>query len=276
MAPPITLSAKDLRSRFPDRPVSAYKHQFGHLLVVGGDHGYGGAVILAGSAALRSGAGLVTVATRMSHVAPILSVRPELMPVALEDPHTVEDVLVRKTVLALGPGLGQSAWSKAIWTRLVESSWRMVLDADGLNFLADYPQVRTNTILTPHAGEAGRLLGGSSESVQADRMGAVQALQEKYGGVVVLKGANTLIKGPGDACYSCPYGNPGMATPGMGDVLTGCIAGLLGQGLSLMDSACMGVVFHALAGDVLRERRGEVGLLAMDVVEMLPEVIGRG
>jgi NAD(P)H-hydrate epimerase len=176
--------------------------------------------------------------------------------------------LERATVLALGPGLGQGDWSRRLLAAVWDSDLPMIVDADALNLLAQEPQRREHWILTPHPGEAARLLGCSTAEVQADRLAAAQAIQSRYGGVVVLKGAGTLIA-DGSRCRISCAGNPGMAGGGMGDVLSGVIAGLCAQGMSWFDAAAAGVVVHGLAADALAKRDGERGLLAGD---LLPEL----
>lgn len=247
----------------------AHKGDFGHLLVVGGAPGYSGAARLAGEAALRAGTGLVTVASHPDH-APYLNLsRPELMCRGVADPSDLDPLLARATVIALGPGLGQAEWGKALFQKVLETDRPLVLDADGLNLLAASPREQGNWVLTPHPGEAGRLLGEGTAQIQADRFATVRRLQQRYGGVAVLKGAGTLVCGlshkpPG----VCDGGNPGMASGGTGDVLTGVIAGLIAQGLSPEDAAACGVCLHAAAGDAAAER-GERGLLASDLIDNL-------
>jgi NAD(P)H-hydrate epimerase len=182
---------------------------------------------------------------------------------------TAEDLaplLERATVLAVGPGLGRSDWSRALLEAALGASLPVVLDADGLNLLAERPGRRDDWILTPHPGEAGRLLGCTAAAVQADRPAAARALQARFGGVVVLKGAGTLVAGSGGPLDLCDRGNAGLASGGTGDVLTGVIAGLAAQVGDLGTAARAGVLVHALAGDDAA-RRGERGLLAGDVVD---------
>jgi len=251
------------------RPRDAHKGLFGHVLVVGGDYGMGGAVRMAGEAALRVGAGLVSVATRLEHVAGIIAGRPELMCHGVKSPKDLQKLLQRATVIALGPGLGQSMWSKKLFAALVKAKQPKILDADALNLLAQNPHKRKDWILTPHVGEAARLLNCSREKIQQDRLAAVKALQNKFGGVIILKGAGTLVLAA--EVKICKAGNPGMASGGMGDVLTGVIAGLLAQGLDLAQAAEMGVCIHAMAGDLAAQERGERGLLAMDLMFYLQQ-----
>ncbi len=247
------------------RARDAHKGNFGHVLVIGGDHGFSGAVRMAGEAALRTGAGLVTVATRPEHAALLNTVRPELMCHGAADAKALAPLLQRATVVAIGPGLGQTSWGQSLFNAVLETKLPLIVDADALNQLASDPIQRDNWILTPHPGEAARLLGISSTDVQSDRFQSVQALQQQYGGVVVLKGAGTLIAaGAEEPMAACTAGNPGMATGGMGDLLTGIIAAMVAQGLSLNDAAVAGVCLHAAAADRAAQA-GERGLLANDL-----------
>jgi hydroxyethylthiazole kinase-like uncharacterized protein yjeF len=248
------------------RPRSANKGSFGHVLVVGGAPGYSGAVRLAGEGALRTGAGLVTIATHPSHAAFLNLNRPELMCLGIEGPVDLEPFLEKATVVAVGPGLGKGPWGRQLLGWVLGAGFALVVDADALNLLAKSPTHHEDWVLTPHPGEAARLLGTETGAVQADRFGSVRRLQERFGGVVVLKGAGTLIQGPSRKPPGvCDSGNPGMATAGTGDVLTGMIAALIAQGLSLEDAACAGVCLHAAAGDAAATA-GERGLLAGDLL----------
>ncbi|VAX09342.1 NAD(P)H-hydrate epimerase / ADP-dependent (S)-NAD(P)H-hydrate dehydratase [hydrothermal vent metagenome] len=251
------------------RPRTAHKGDFGHVLVIGGDHGFSGAVCMAGAAALLTGAGLVTVATRPEHAALLSTVRPELMSHGVLNGVQLAPLIEQATVIAIGPGLGQSAWGMAMLACVLEAGVPLVVDADALNLLASDPAKRNDWILTPHPGEAARLLGMATPDIQLDRFQAAHELQKRYGGVAVLKGAGTLIQtDDGKPVDVCTAGNPGMASGGMGDVLTGIIAGMVAQGLDLGDAATAGVCLHAAAGD-RAARVGERGLLASD---LLPEL----
>lgn len=258
----------------PPRARGGHKGDYGRVLVVGGDHGMGGAARLAGEAALRVGAGLVEIATRAEHVAPILAARPELMPRAVDGPQALAASCERADVIALGPGLGQGAWGHALWlTALLDAQRPLVLDADALNLLAREPRaLRDAAVLTPHPGEAARLLGCDVAVVQRDRYAAVRTLAQRYAAVTVLKGAGTLIASPSGDVAVCRWGNPGMASGGMGDVLTGVIAGLMAQGQAPWHAACLGVALHARAGDLAAEA-GERGLLASDLFAPLRALV---
>ncbi len=250
----------------------AHKGMFGHVLVVGGDYGYAGAVKLAAEAALNSGSGLVSVATRKAHASQMYLTCPELMGHTLEQLADIEVLLKKVTVLVLGPGLAQRSWAKSVWPSLISLSLPRVIDADALNLLADSPAYSEQWILTPHPGEAARLLQCSTADILQDRFKAVRALQTKYGGVCVLKGAGTLIC-DGKQVYVNTTGNPGMASGGMGDVLSGIIGALLAQHYSLLDAAKIGVYLHGLAADKAAVYFGERGLRATDVLQFLREVV---
>ncbi len=269
--PPVALlqDVADLRA-LGRRPRDAYKTRFGHVLVIGGNHGMGGAALLSARAALRAGAGLVSVATRAQHASALLSAQPELMVHVAETPEALEALLEKATHIALGPGLGQDEWARAMFARIVTAEHPTVIDADALNLLARLPRRRDDWILTPHPGEAARLLQSTIQDVQADRLSAVAALQARYGGVAILKGAGTLIStAPASVCA---YGNPGMAVAGMGDVLTGTVAALWGQGLPAADAARCGVLVHAYAGD-RAAAAGERGMIPGDLIAELRGVV---
>lgn len=257
------------------RTRDAHKGQFGHVLVIGGGHGMSGAVRLAAEAAARVGAGLVSVATHAVHAAALNAGRPELMVHSVESPVALAPLLERASVVAVGPGLGQDAWARGLLERVLETDRPLVLDADALNLLAADPVQRDDWVLTPHPGEAARLLGCSSAQVQADRFHALAALVERFGGVCVLKGSGTLVHAPAGEfppAGVCTAGNPGMASGGMGDVLTGIIAGLLAQGLTASEAAAAGVCLHAQAADEAA-RVGERGLLASDLMPWLRRLV---
>jgi NAD(P)H-hydrate epimerase len=239
------------------------------VLVVGGARGMMGAALLAGAAAVRSGAGLVSVATHREHAVAVTAARPELMCYGVEDRQQLEALLQRASVVAIGPGLGQGRWGQMLWSHALESTLPLVVDADALNLLAAEPLRRDNWVLTPHPGEAGRLLQMSAQEVEQDPFAAVRCLQQRYGGVVVLKGAGSLVAEDTAPLTLIDAGNPGMACGGMGDVLTGVIGALLAQGLPLGDAARAGACMHAGAADAVAAAEGERGLAASDVVAML-------
>lgn len=263
------LDAAWLRSALPAaRSRTAHKGDFGHVLIIGGQPGMSGAPRLAALAAARCGAGLISVATHPEHAAYFNTSCPELMCQGMNTAADLEPLMARASVIVIGPGLGQGIWAQALLAKLWASALPLIVDADALNLLAQSPQRRDNWILTPHPGEAARLLGISTQEIQADRLAAATELQACYGGVLVLKGAGTLIT-DGVRVQLCTAGNPGMASGGMGDVLSGVIAGLVAQGLSLSLAAAAGVMLHALAGDAAAAAGGARGMLASD---LLPEL----
>lgn len=269
------LTITDLQSLLPPRPRAANKSDFGHVLVIGGAPGMSGAARMAGEAAARVGAGLTSIATRPEHAALLSVGRPELMSHGIADAQALQPLLSRATVIVLGPGLGQSPWARELWQTALQTSLPVVIDADALNLLAEQPLQRGNWVLTPHPGEAARLLQSTTDAIQADRLAAVQALQARFTGVAILKGAGTLVAS-GDAHVGlCEASNPGMASGGMGDVLSGVIGGLIAQGLSLREAAELGVCLHAAAGDQAARVLGERGLLALDLMPYLQQWVNR-
>jgi hydroxyethylthiazole kinase-like uncharacterized protein yjeF len=260
----------DFRQLMPKRARTGHKGSYGHVLVIGGNTGMAGAARMAGEAALRSGAGLVSVATRPENVAAIVSGRPELMCRGVETDADIDALLERATVIALGPGLGQDDWARHVYAHALAANKPTVLDADALNLLAADPTDRDDWILTPHPGEAARLLGTTTVAVQTDRLTSLNQLAEKYGGCTLLKGHGTLVAS--FETRALPWligaGNPGMATAGMGDVLTGITAAIYAQceltspGLDRITAAAAWL--HATAGD-RAAARGERGLAATDL-----------
>ena len=246
--------------KLKNRKGDAHKGDFGHVLVIGGDKGFGGAAILASKAAVFSGAGLVSLATRSIHVEAALSSCPELMVNGIESGQDVEEILAKSTVVVLGPGLGQSAWSEQMLQRtFMEAKKRnlpVVLDADGLNLLTKLKLksgIPRKMVITPHPGEAARLVNKEVNKIQEDRFKSVTALEKKFGSVSVLKGSGSLV------CYKrngkqrigvCEAGNPGMAKGGMGDVLAGLIGSFLSQGLSLVEATEVAVDLHSKSADI--------------------------
>jgi NAD(P)H-hydrate epimerase len=243
---------------------NTHKGESGRALCIGGDHGHGGAILLCAEAALRSGAGLLSVATRATHVPAMLARRPEAMVRAVESGEDLKPLLSQVDAIAVGPGLGQGDWGRAMLKLALAADKPLVLDADALNLIAAEPHTLADAILTPHPGEAARLLGIDAAEVQRDRFAAAQAIAERYQAVAVLKGAGTIIAAPGQAPRVLDAGNPGMAAGGMGDVLTGVIVALRASGLSAFDAASAGALLHSLAGDAASEE-GERGLLPSDL-----------
>ncbi len=258
--------------RLPRRRPAAHKGHHGHVLVVGGDYGLAGAARMAGEAALRCGAGLVTVGTRPEHATSLALARPELMTRALADPDgELPQLLGAADVVVAGPGLGQGDWSRAALAAVrAAEGRRRLLDADGLSLLAEAPgPIGPDTVLTPHPGEAGRLLGSSAAEVQQDRFAALAGLVQRYDATVVLKGAGSLVGAPGEPPRMLPGARPAMAVGGMGDVLSGAIAALLGQGLAPSVAAATGVWLHAAAADRCAATAGESGVLPGDLTAAL-------
>ncbi len=268
------LVALGLRQQWlPKRARAAHKGSFGHVLIIGGDHGAGGAVMMAAEASLRTGAGLVSCATRAEHVAPLLARSPEVMVHAVRARADLAPLLARASVVVVGPGLGQAAWGQQLLHAAVASDLPLIIDADALNLISSgtvAAKRREHWIFTPHPGEAARLLATCTEAVQSDRFAAARALQQRFGGAIVLKGAGTLVASAGGLGIS-NYGNPGMASGGMGDVLSGILGALLAQGLEVGAAASLGVCLHGLAGDRAAQA-GERGLVATDLIACLREV----
>lgn len=265
------LVGHDLAGLAPRQP-DAHKGDFGHVLVVGGDLGTGGSVLLSAEAALRCGAGLVSVATRPEHVVAALARLPETMCLGISSANQLMSVLERATVLVIGPGLGQAAWGRSLLSVAAHARIPQVWDADALNLLAGEPlALPAGSILTPHPGEAARLLGISTEAVQADRPWAARKLARRHASVCVLKGAGTLIAAPDGELALCNRGHCAMAGAGLGDVLTGVLAALLAQGLNAWQAACLGVWLHACAGERLGEQGR--GLAASDLVPVIRELL---
>ncbi|WP_111642789.1 NAD(P)H-hydrate dehydratase [Marinimicrobium alkaliphilum] len=271
------LALGELLAALPERAADAHKGDFGHVMIIGGDTGYGGAALIAAEAAARSGAGLVSIATRPEHVPAMLVRCPEVMACGVTSGQELEPWLARPTVLVIGPGLGRSPWSEQMLQQAANSGLPMVVDADALNLLAEgrvVPGVpkRDNWVLTPHPGEAARLLGQGTADVQADRIKAVSALQARFGGAVILKGVGSLVAAGGTTGLVTD-GNPGMASGGMGDLLSGLLGGLMAQGLSVTDAARLGAVLHASAADLAAAETGQRSLLATDLLPYVCQLL---
>ena len=267
------LSCPNVATVLPARKPATNKGHYGHVLVVGGDYGMSGAARLVGEAAARTGSGLVSVATHSEYAAIISAAVPELMCHGVEEVKSLMPLMTRANVVACGPGLGQGPWARTLLTAVLKSPLPLVVDADALNLLAKNSIKRGNWILTPHPGEAARLLEKTVDEVQADRVAAAIEIQKKFDGVIVLKGAGSIVVDAEGEVGICSDGNPGMASGGMGDVLTGIIAGLVAQGISLNQAARLGVCLHARAGDTAA-RDGQRGLLASDLFPILRGLLG--
>jgi len=268
------LDIDQLLSSTKPRPINTHKGQCGHTLIIGGDHGYGGAVIMAAEAAARMGSGLTSVATQIEHCTPLLSRCPEVMVKGIQNASDLTPLLNSADVIVIGPGLGQSEWSERVLLAALKTSKPMVIDADALNLLSKnqvelkVPNQKgsDHQIITPHPGEAARLLGIATSDIQKNRLNAIKALQHKWGGHVLLKGSGSLISHPEAGINLCSYGNPGMASGGMGDILSGMIGGLLAQGFAPGFSLELAVCLHAKAADIAAEQNGQRGLLATDLL----------
>jgi NAD(P)H-hydrate epimerase len=245
------------------RPRCSHKGNFGSVLLIGGSEGMSGAIRLAAEACLRSGAGLVHVATHPSHAHYINATRPEMMVKGVEDPQELDELLAKATTIVLGPGLGKSPWARQLFTHAINASQPIIMDADALNLLSEQPIKKDNWILTPHPKETSRLLQTTTKEIESDRFSSSKKMHCKYGGAIILKGAGTLISN-GSETFVCTHGNPGMSSGGMGDVLSGIIGALVAQGLDIFDAATVGVELHAHAADLAAEN-GEIGMLASDL-----------
>lgn len=282
----MTLERVDTLPILAKRPADGHKGLYGSVLVVAGGRGMAGAAGLAGVAALRSGAGLVRVASPAEVQPTVASYEPSYMTYPLENDEeglirfepakkALGTLLERATVLAIGPGLGQSSEIRDLVRWVVESvSLPTVIDADAVNALAGQTDaladLKRPTVITPHPGEFARLTGRSVAEIQADRETHAVALAQADNLVVVLKGAKTIVT-DGTRIYVNSTGNPAMATGGAGDVLTGVIAALIGQKLPAFEAAQLGVYIHGLAGDLARDQNGEIGTIAGDIVDVLAD-----
>ncbi|MGQ9425042.1 NAD(P)H-hydrate dehydratase [Gilvimarinus sp. F26214L] len=261
------------------REQDAHKGRFGHVLVLGGDLGMGGAALMAAEAAARLGAGLVSVATRPQHCAVFLAHRPELMVRGINNAGELEPLLDRASVIVAGPGLGQSDWSRDLWRAAWNSNLPLVVDADALNIIAEHPAAYSGRpsgwVLTPHPGEAGRLLECTIGQIQVDRFAAVDRLRRRFKATVVLKGAGSLVASaePDGPVAVADVGNPGMASGGMGDILSGVTGALLAQGLDPDRAAELAVLLHGSAADLAAAEGGERGMLATDLLPHLRKLV---
>lgn len=259
------------------RSLDAHKGQFGHLLVIGGDRGFGGAALLSAESALRSGAGMVSLATRLDHVPAALARLPEVMTVGVSSANQLMGVLEKISVIVIGPGLGEAAWGKSLLSVAANANQPQVWDADALNQLAKGGvSLPANSVITPHPGEAARLLGLSTAEVQADRLKVARALSQKFNAVAILKGAGlkgagSLIASPDGRVSRCDQGHPAMATAGLGDVLAGLVGALLAQGMAAYEASCLAVWLHATAGD--RQGTFGRGLAASDLIPAIRQLL---
>jgi len=257
----------------PRRSRCTHKGEQGHVVLVGGNDGMTGALRIAAEAAARSGAGLVTAATRSRHAMFINIARPEIMVSGADDGDALARIVEGRNAIGIGPGLGRDEWAASLLDRALVAGVPMVADADALNLLAGGRMPPPGTVLTPHPGEAARLLGVATAEISRNRPGSARAIARRYGGVCVLKGCGTVVT-DGHALYVCDRGNPGMATGGMGDCLTGIIAALLGQGLTPLRAAVCGSWLHAAAADLEAAAHGMAGMLATDLLPHLRTLLG--
>lgn len=275
-----------IKSFFPRRQQYSHKGSHGHVLIVGGNHGMAGAVRLAGEAALRCGAGRVSVACRPEHVAAVVAGRPELMCHGLdENPKSLttklKTLISSASCVVVGPGLGQDKWAQIIFSVIRDSSLPVIADADALNLLArDFDdkqssdnKQRSNWVLTPHPGEASRLLQTTAQDIQNDRFNAIKALQSRFGGTFILKGNGSLVIESSGAIDVCAAGNPGMGSAGMGDVLSGVLAACVAQSGKIDLSIKVATLLHASAADMAVEKTGERGLIASDLFACLQQLV---
>ena len=272
------MSLENLLELMPDSDSSVHKYQRGHCMTIGGDLGTGGASLLAAQASLKIGSGLSSLATRPEHVSACLVRQPEIMACGVVSGQQLEPLLEKPTVLVVGPGLGRSSWSEQMLQKAMATNLPLVVDADALNIIADGRVVtdfsHRSWVITPHSGEAARLLGITPAEVESDRFSAVLRLQEKYKATIILKGPGTLISSSLEDPYKiCPYGNSGMATAGMGDILSGIIGGLIAQGMDLQAASELGVCLHSFAADRAAELSGRKGLVATEVFDHLRELL---
>lgn len=270
--PSLATCLQEADLQLPRRARNSHKGHFGHVLVVGGDEGMGGAALMAAEAALHAGAGRVSVATHPAHVSAVLARAPEVMVRGLMNAADLLPMLAAADVVVVGPGLGRGDWGRQVWQQVqAQMPRQQVVDADGLYWLAQQPDQQQGRILTPHPGEAATLLGIGTAAVQANRLQAVQTLRTTYGGVMVLKGAGSLLASS-TGISLCPYGNPGMSAAGMGDILAGLMGGLVAQFGVSQRTAEWAVLAHALAGD-RAALAGERGLRATDLLHYLRELL---
>jgi NAD(P)H-hydrate epimerase len=279
------VEAADIAASLPPRPLESHKADFGRVGVVAGSRGKAGAAVLAARGALRAGAGLVTIFCAESLAPLFVSALPEAMSEPLaEVGGAIGEAAAPAAIRALrgfdaavvGPGLGTSPGTVAFLEKLLAGTRiPLILDADALNAFQGRPQRlrrRRSLVLTPHPGEAGRLLSIPAKRVQADRLGAVRALARRTGGVVLLKGARTLVADPRGSVVANPTGTPLLATAGSGDVLSGVIGALLAGGLAPSDAATCGAWLHGAAAEALEPRLGDAGLLAHEIADVVPRV----
>ncbi|MGH7768267.1 MAG: NAD(P)H-hydrate dehydratase, partial [Candidatus Binatia bacterium] len=285
------LDEKEIGRLVREREPDSHKGTYGHLLAVAGSRGKTGAAILACRAAMRAGAGLVTLAAARSlndiFAAALIEVmteplrdnaHDEIGEIGILSDQEWRRILEKKSAVLFGPGVGvNDSTRSALWWLLRNLETPLVIDADGLNLLAgDIGRLggaKSAPVLTPHPGEMARLIGADTARVNSDRVGVARAFAERHGCYVVLKGARTVIATPAGRVFINPTGNPGMASGGMGDVLAGVLGGLLAQGFAIEDALKLGVFAHGFAGDRVASVKGQIGMIASDVIEALPQAL---
>lgn len=273
--PTFLTTYEDIKSDLPQRAPSYHKGNSGKVVVIGGSHGMGGAICICGMGALRAGAGLVKVVTNKANIYALLAVRPELMTVDIVDHGAVQAAIDWADVIAIGPGLGMSANAEKILDMVMEAEKPTIIDADAINIIAALGSTYLRrSIFTPHVAEAARLLNCTPDEVNADRFKAVVDLQKKCGGVVLLKGAGSLIC-DGKWIYIVREGSPAMASGGMGDLLTGIIAALKAQGLTQMQATIAGACIHGRAGSLAGDTNGMIGTLALDLLPFVRYLVNK-
>ena len=271
----VNVQGKEKLPRLNTRVATAHKGSIGLALAVGGNEGMPGAIRLASEAALRCGAALVAVCCHKSNQPIVMQGRPELMLAPDKADALADSSFIDKAkIILLGPGLGQNDWAQTLFAALLDKNKPMIIDADALRLLSIKPQYRENWVLTPHPGEAASLLGVDIATIESDRFLAVQQIAQKYGGICVLKGAGSLIS-DGENTWINSTGNAGMASGGMGDVLSGIIAALFLQSASLVDAVRLAVSIHGQAADIIAYKRGQRGMLASDLFEPLVSLVNQ-
>ena len=266
------INRQSLQNTIPRRLRAAHKGNHGHVLLVGGNYGMPGAIIMAAEAAIYSGAGLVSVATRKEHLNALSIRRPEVMAHAVHDATALKKSIKGKDVIVIGPGLGRDDWALSLLKEALVADCTLVMDADALNLMSEHPELhqprKFPMILTPHPREASRLLNSDTIDIQLNRFDAVLSCCKAFDAITLLKGSGTLISNGHDTAL-CRAGNPGMAVGGMGDILSGLIGALLAQDIEPFEAVKLGAWLHSTAADHLAGNQGEIGLLA---TELLPEI----
>tara|TARA_B110000483_G_scaffold88856_1_gene109623 strand:- start:11042 stop:12568 length:1527 start_codon:yes stop_codon:yes gene_type:complete len=275
LSPHEILTSKKVKEVFPARVASAHKGGYGHLLIIGGNSGMAGAAILAAEAALSLGVGKISVATRESSLAPLLSKAPEVMAHQVEHYNYLQPLLDKCTAVVIGPGLGTDSWAEQMLHCVLRNDLPTLIDADAINLIAAgvVTPSKDRICFTPHPGEAAGILGVSTRAVQENRFEAVQGLQSKLPGHWLLKGNGSLVSRADKPAYLNRTGNPGMASGGMGDVLSGLVGSIMAQGYSVESSAAAGTYLHGTAADIATQKCGQISLRASDLISAIPDTL---